>query len=131
MLIHQKDLEKYLVDEGDNRIFIALEFTSKAYNFIKDIEETFFHPIDKHRNDFNIIILNPVMGNIDCNTTGMKSEEDGTLSTSVFRITELLPPFPKVIVDVKKTSDNIKRLKYMVNKHNLRDSINIPEHYKK
>ncbi|MFH8119918.1 MAG: hypothetical protein QXS37_03900 [Candidatus Aenigmatarchaeota archaeon] len=130
MLIHPKDLEKYIVDNDDKRIFINTEFTLEAYLLIKDIEETFFYPIDAHRKEFNIIILTPARF-IDCNAIGMKSKEDGTLSTAVLRIIQLLPFTPKVIVDIEKTKENIKRIKYLIKKHNLQDSIKIPEHYKK
>jgi len=129
-LVHPKDLEKYIADNGDKRIFIAIEYTPEAYAVIKDIEETFFYPIDNHRNEFNIIIIQP-FGNWDSNASGLKSKEDGTLSTAVFKIAQLMRRPPKVIVDMLKSKENINRIKYIIEKHKLQDSIKIPECYKK
>lgn len=131
MLVHPKDLEKYIVDNEDKRIFLTIEFTEEAYLLIKDLEETFFYPIEDHRNEFNIFIINPLMGNLNCNAMGMKSKEDGTLSTAVFRIVQLLPFLPKVVIDIKRSKENIKRIKYFIEKHNLEKIIRIPKHYKK
>jgi len=129
-LVHPKDLEKYIVDSEDKRIFITIEFTPEAYVMIKDIEETFFYPIDNHRDEFNIIVIQP-FGSWDCNASGLKSKEDGTISTAVFRMTQLMPRPPKVIVDILKSKENINRIKYIIEKHKLQDSIKIPECYKK
>jgi hypothetical protein len=128
--IHEKDLEKYVVDNDDKRIFINVDFTLELYKLLKDVEETFFYPIDDHRNEFNIFIINPI-GNIDCNAGGMKSKDDETLSTAVFRLTQVMPQSPKVLVDILSSKENIRRIKYIIEKHNLQDIIKIPEHYKK
>lgn len=128
-IIHEKDLEKYFVDNTKERIFLGLEFTKEIYEFILDFEQTFFYPIDNYRDEFNIFLLSPI-GNWDCNKSKMKSKIDGTLTNAAW-FQKQIANLSYITLDIKKSKENIERIKYMINKHNLQDLIGIPEVYKK
>ena len=135
-IIHLKDLEKYFVDNTKERIFLGLEFTKEIYEFILDIEQTFFYPIDKYRDEFNIFLMSPI-GNLDCNKLKMKTKyeigikyKDGTLTSAAW-LHKQIANFSYITLDIKKTEESIERIKYMITKHNLQEIIEIPEVYKK
>lgn len=117
-LIHIKDLEKYSVDSSGDRLFFYLPITEETYFFIRDIEETFFYPIDEHRKEFNIFIIKE--GTIPClNLSTCKSKDDGTISTVAYLHSLIAMPPIMMLVDIKNSKENQKRIQYMIEKYNI------------
>jgi 5-methylcytosine-specific restriction enzyme A len=114
-ILHEIEMKKRLID-GLEETHIPIFFRSfgdSEWEMMKELEETFYFPPEQYSDDFQVWKCFP-MGYL--RFTGY-SKEDGTKTTALWRMGQLMPFEQPVLFLIKKTLQTKKRLDFVMKKY--------------